>query len=80
MEERRLEAKFPEEIVNMFKIEPGDELDSLKNLEVSDIVRQTWNMLGPLRLFEVVENSAERVEVSYPYGKSMDRHGTMVFG
>ena len=56
----------------MFKIEPGDELDfNLKN-DVHDVVRQTWNMLGPMRLIDIIKNAIEPIDYSLPFGKSMD--------
>ena len=33
----------------MLKIEPGEEIDFTEKNEVNDTVRQTWNMLGPLK-------------------------------
>ena len=38
-EEKRLENKFPAEIVEMLKVEPGEELDFSEKNEVQDLVR-----------------------------------------
>ena len=73
LEERRLEQKFPNEIVEMLKIEPGDEIDFSDKNDVQDVVRQTWHMLGPLRLIDIVKNSTDEIDSSLQYGKSMDK-------
>jgi hypothetical protein len=39
LEESRLEKKFPQEIVDMLKIEPGEEIDFTEKNEVQDNVR-----------------------------------------
>ena len=39
IEEKRLHSKFPKEIVDMLKIEPGDEIDFGQKNEVIDVVR-----------------------------------------
>lgn len=39
LEESRLEKKFPQEIVDMLKIEPGEEIDFSEKNEVQDVVR-----------------------------------------
>jgi hypothetical protein len=38
-EEKRLEVKFPAEMIEMLKIEPGEEIDFSNKNEVNDIVR-----------------------------------------
>jgi len=55
LEERRIEAKFAPEVVEMLKIEPGEELDFGERNTVNDTVRQTWNLLGPLRLLDIAK-------------------------
>lgn len=79
-EEKRLEAKFPVEIVEMLKIEPGEEIDFTEKNEVNDTVRQTWNMLGPLKLLEIAKNSIEPLDFTLSYGKSMDKYRTQIYG
>ena len=56
----------------MFKIEPGDELDFHQKNEVQDVVRQTWNMLGPMRIIDIVKSSFDPIDYSLPFGKSID--------
>ena len=73
LEERRLEQKFPNEIVEMLKIEPGDEIDFSDKNDVQDVVRQTWHMLVPLRLIDIFKNSTDEIDSSLQYGKSMDK-------
>jgi len=62
LEETRLEKKFPAEIVDMLKIEPGEEIDFTEKNEVQDNVRQTWHMLGPIRLLDIVKNSVDKID------------------
>ena len=64
----------------MFKIEPGEEVDFTEKNEVNETVRQTWNMLGLIRLLELVKNSVEPVDFSLAYGKSIDKMRTQVHG
>lgn len=79
-EEKRLESKFPPEIVEMLKVEPGEELDFSEKNEVQDLVRQTWQMLGPLRLIEIARNSVDPIEFDMPFGKSVDKYRTHIYG
>lgn len=60
----------------MFKIEPGDELDFHQKNEVQDVVRQTWNMLGPMRIIDIVKSSFDPIDYSLPFGKSIDQYKT----
>lgn len=64
----------------MFRIEPGEEIDFGSLNEVNDNVRQTWNLLGPLRLTEIVRNSIEPIDFDLPYGRTKDRYDTQIFG
>ena len=80
VEERRLEAKFSKEIVEMFKLEPGEEIDFTDKNEVNTNVRQTWGMLGPLRLLDIYKQSIDEINFETPYGKSMDKHRTQLYG
>jgi len=79
-EEKRLETKFPQEIIDMFKIEPGEELDFSEKNDVNELVRQTWNILGPFRLIDIAKNSIDPVDTTLPYGKSIDKFKTQIFG
>lgn len=60
----------------MLKIEPGEEIDFTEKNEVNDTVRQTWNMLGPLKLLEIAKNSIQPLDYTLSYGKSMDKFRT----
>ena len=64
----------------MLKIEPGEEIDFSSKNDVNDIVRQTWNMLGAFRLIDIVKNSIDEVDFTLPYGKSLDKYRTQLYG
>lgn len=59
-EEKKLESQFSKELMDMLRTEPGgtQDLGDHKN-SVNPLVKQTWNMLGPLRLLEITRNSTE---------------------
>lgn len=64
----------------MLKIEPGDEIDFTEKNEVNDTVRQTWNMLGPLKLLEIAKNTIEPLDFTLSFGKSIDKYRTQIYG
>ena len=74
LEVKRLEVKFPPDVVEMLKIEPGDEIDFGQKNTVHDNVRQTWNMIGPLRLIDIVKNSKHEIDFEAKFGKTIDKH------
>ena len=62
----------------MLKIEPGDEIDFSEKNDVQDVCRQTWHMLGPLRLIDIVKNSTDEIDSSLQYGKSIDKYKNQI--
>ena len=80
LEERRIEAKFAPEVVEMLKIEPGEELDYGERNGVNETVRQTWNLLGPLRLLDIAKNGGGEIDFEAGYGKTVDQLGTQIYG
>ena len=80
LEVKRLEAKFPADIVEMLKIEPGEEIDFGQKNTVNDIVRQTWNMIGPLRLIDIVKSSKQEIDFEAKFGKTVDGKATHSYG
>lgn len=80
LEVKRLEVKFPPDVVEMFKIEPGDEIDFGQKNTVHDSVRQTWNMIGPMRLIDIVKNSKYEIDFDAKFGKTIDKYRTHSYG
>lgn len=64
----------------MLKIEPGDEIDFGQKNTVHDSVRQTWNMIGPLRLIDIVKNSKFEIDFDAKFGKTIDKYKTHSYG
>ena len=64
----------------MLKIEPGEELDFGDRNTVNDTVRQTWSLLGPLRLIDIAKNGGGDIDFDAGYGKSVDQFGTQMYG
>ena len=75
LDELKLSAKFPARIVEMIQQEPGSDLNS--KVDVSDVVKQTWNLLGPLRLTELIKNSVDTVDFNLDFGQTIDKFNTL---
>jgi len=44
------------------------------------VVKQTWNLLGPLRLLDIVKNSIDTIDFNMEYATSRDKFNTQIYG
>ena len=67
-------------VIQMLKSVPGEEQIGSDKRKIDPQVMSTWNMLGPVKLSELVKNSVDEIRYDFKFGHNTDPKNTLTMG